>query len=309
MNSNRTPASQQLASAEERAFRRLKESKLFQTYQSAFKMATGVPVYLLPVDAEGRSETPDGNPFCRMINCGKGCSSCGDTHDGLAAKSFERASTTECFAGLKESMVPIRAGSRHIAYLKIGQVFEAAPEASEFAPVAKRLQREGFTETRIEQLQKAWLESEVVGPDRYVGCITLLNAFALQLSEELNRLLVAEENTDPPTVQRAKQYINANLEEKITLDAVAEHVHVSPFYFCKIFKQATGMTLTEYVNRRRIERAKRRLLDPHVRITEVAYDVGYQSLSQFNRSFLKYAGQSPTHYRERANTQRALEAA
>ena len=63
-------------------------------------------------------------------------------------------------------------------------------------------------------------------------------------------------------------------------------------------ERATGMTLTEYVNRRRIEWAKRKLLNPQARVTEVAYDVGYQSLSQFNRSFLKYVGESPSRFRE-----------
>ena len=47
--------------------------------------------------------------------------------------------------------------------------------------------------------------------------------------------------------------IEMNLEEKISLESVASHVGVSPYYFCKVFKQAAGMTLTEYVNRRRIE--------------------------------------------------------
>ena len=59
------------------------------------------------------------------------------------------------------------------------------------------------------------------------------------------------------------------------------------------------MTFTEYVNRKRVEWAKVALLKPHARVTEVAFAVGYQSLSQFNRSFLKYAGESPTQHRKR----------
>ncbi|MEM6280322.1 MAG: helix-turn-helix transcriptional regulator, partial [Verrucomicrobiota bacterium] len=86
--------------------------------------------------------------------------------------------------------------------------------------------------------------------------------------------------------------------DKISLESVAKHVGVSPYYFCKVFKQSAGMTLTEFVNRRRIEWAKRRLLNPQARVTEVAFDVGFQSISQFNRSFLKYVGQSPTRFRD-----------
>jgi AraC-like DNA-binding protein len=65
------------------------------------------------------------------------------------------------------------------------------------------------------------------------------------------------------------------------------------------------MTFTEFVNRQRIERAKRRLLDPAERITEIAYDIGYQSLSQFNRSFLRIVGESPTQFRKRMGVGRA----
>jgi len=52
-----------------------------------------------------------------------------------------------------------------------------------------------------------------------------------------------------------------------------------------------------------VEWAKRKLLNPHSRVTEVAFDVGYQWLSQFNRSFLKYAGESPTKFREQSHTE------
>ena len=71
------------------------------------------------------------------------------------------------------------------------------------------------------------------------------------------------------------------IDERMTPEEVAAAVPVSTYYFCKIFKQSTGMTFTEYVNRQRIEMAKQELLKPDRRITEVAYDVGYQSLSQF----------------------------
>lgn len=128
--------------------------------------------------------------------------------------------------------------------------------------------------------------------------MTLLAAFALQLADILNRLLIEEANAEPEVVVKAKRYVNAHLEDKISLESVAQHVGVSPYYFCKVFKQSAGMTLTEFVNRRRVEWAKRQLLNPQARVTEVAFDVGFQSISQFNRSFLKYVGESPTRFRE-----------
>ena len=143
--------------------------------------------------------------------------------------------------------------------------------------------------------------------DQYHGVITLLAAFAIQLSEQVNRLLIEDANSEPAIVTKAKQYVSANLEDKVCLDDVAKRVGVSSFYFCKIFKRSTGMTLTEYVNRRRIEWAKRKLVNPQARVTEVAYEVGYQSLSQFNRSFLKYVGMSPTRFREQQSSRKIMD--
>lgn len=74
-------------------------------------------------------------------------------------------------------------------------------------------------------------------------------------------------------------------------------MNTSTFYFCKLFKKATGLTFTDYLSRVRIEKAKNLLLNPNLRVSEIAYEVGFQSLTHFNRMFRKLAGQSPTHYR------------
>tara|TARA_R110002096_G_scaffold169222_1_gene340737 strand:+ start:172 stop:1086 length:915 start_codon:yes stop_codon:yes gene_type:complete len=286
--------------AEERAFRKLTESSLFQTYRTAFRLATGLDVELRPAGEEDDPDTSpgqlDANEFCSAMDSGKGCAACVLARKCLFESASHQAKSVKCFAGLRETAIPIRSGNNLIAFLRTGQVFHEAPAKSEFEAIAPTLEKEGIAATK--ELESAFLDSPVMDSKKYLGAITLLAAFSLQLSEEFSRLMIAEENSDPPMVIKAKQYINAHLEDKITLDAVADYCSVSPYYFCKLFKTATGMTLTEYVNRRRIEWAKRKLLNPQLRITEVAYDVGYQSLSQFNRSFLRYAGESPTHFRE-----------
>ena len=70
------------------------------------------------------------------------------------------------------------------------------------------------------------------------------------------------------------------------------------FYICKLFKRHTGMNFTEYVSRLRIDRAKELLANPNLRISEIAYEVGFQSLTHFNRIFRKLEGQAPTAYRD-----------
>ena len=75
-------------------------------------------------------------------------------------------------------------------------------------------------------------------------------------------------------------------------------MNTSTFYFCKLFKRTTGLTFTDYLARVRIEKAKRLLLDQNRRVSEVAYEVGFQSLTHFNRVFKKLADRSPTSYRQ-----------
>ena len=87
------------------------------------------------------------------------------------------------------------------------------------------------------------------------------------------------------------------LNEEITLDQVAKAVHMSTFYFCKTFKKVTGINFTDYVSRVRIEKSKNLLLNPNLRVSEIAFEVGFQSLTHFNRVFRRNLGQSPTDYR------------
>jgi AraC-like DNA-binding protein len=64
-----------------------------------------------------------------------------------------------------------------------------------------------------------------------------------------------------------------------------------------MFRKVTGINFTDYLARLRIERAKNLLLNPNLRISEIAYEVGFQSLTHFNRVFKKIVGQPPTEYR------------
>ena len=136
----------------------------------------------------------------------------------------------------------------------------------------------------------------------YEASLALLKSFAFQLGESAHRLLFANTTQEPEPVRHAKTYILQHLGEPMSLETVAGEVHVSPFHFCKVFKRATGMTFTDFVNHARVEKARRMLLRPSARITEVAYDVGFQSLSHFNRSFRRIVSESPTEYRARLRT-------
>lgn len=285
---------------DERIFRKLEESTFFQTYRQAFNDATGLQLSLTPATAKAEQEPAcHYSSFCRELEGGiGGCQECQRVRTRLRRGAQERPETTTCFAGMRETLVPVRSGGRTFAMLGIGEVFTAEPGEELPAELNDVLARHGIEGERRDSLVEKWRETRVMAKGQYQGMVTIVAAFALQLSDVLNRLLTEEASAEPEVVVKAKRFVNAHLEEKFSLEHVAKHVGVSPYYFCKVFKQSAGMTLTEYVNRRRVEWAKRKLRDPRARVTEVAFDVGFQSISQFNRSFLKYVGESPTRYRE-----------
>jgi AraC-like DNA-binding protein len=130
--------------------------------------------------------------------------------------------------------------------------------------------------------------------------LRLLEIFSRHLSILSNQLAVESSSSEPVAVTRAKEFIARNQDNAICLATVAKAVNTSTFYFCKLFKRATGLTFTDYIARVRIEKAKTLLLAPSRRISEVAYEVGFQSLTHFNRVFKAITGQSPSGYRLKA---------
>jgi AraC-like DNA-binding protein len=114
-----------------------------------------------------------------------------------------------------------------------------------------------------------------------------------------NQLLVRRANLEPPAITKARQFIQEHQADEISLGDVARAANASTFYFCKMFKKATGLNFTEYLARVRVEKAKNLLLNPNVRVSEVAFAAGFQSLSHFNRVFRRVAGLSPSRYREK----------
>jgi AraC-like DNA-binding protein len=78
---------------------------------------------------------------------------------------------------------------------------------------------------------------------------------------------------------------------------VARAVNASATYLSKRFKEATGMTFIDYLGRIRVEKAKNLLRNPNLRVSSIALEVGFQSVSQFNRTFKKVTGRSPKQLR------------
>ena len=102
---------------------------------------------------------------------------------------------------------------------------------------------------------------------------------------------------EPVEIWKARNLIHEHSDEELSLTQVAKAVNISPNHLSEKFKQVTGINFVEYIARTRFEKARGLLHDPNLRVSEIAFATGFQSLSQFNRVFKKLSGKSPTEYR------------
>jgi AraC-like DNA-binding protein len=104
-------------------------------------------------------------------------------------------------------------------------------------------------------------------------------------------------HAEPVEIWKARKFIEQHLAEELSLTKAARVVNISANYLSEKFKQVTGVNFVDYIVRARFENATHLLEDVDVRISEIAFAVGFQSLSQFNRVFKKLSGKSPTEFR------------
>jgi AraC-like DNA-binding protein len=280
---------------------KLTKSRIYKDYESAFRGATGLPLALTPPETWGLPlhGSENENPFCSiMANSQKGCTACLEMQHELARQGTKEPVSIGCFAGLCDTAVPVHLGDKLVGFLRTGQVKTEAPTEADFDAMTKTLIQWGV-DFDAKKLHDAYFASKVISNEQYQSMVRLLRVFADHLSIVSNQVLVREENTENPMITRAKDFIEKNQSDDLSLASVAGAVNASTFYFCKMFKKATGLTFTEYLGRVRVEKAKSFLLNPHLRVSEVAFEVGFQSLSQFNRVFKRITGLSPTEYRDR----------
>lgn len=102
---------------------------------------------------------------------------------------------------------------------------------------------------------------------------------------------------DDAAVLKAQEYIEQHFQEKITVDDLCKQYAIGRRTFERRFKKATGNTVVEYVQRVKIEAAKKDLEKGRKTVNEVMFDVGYMDTKAFRDVFKKYAGLSPARYR------------
>ncbi len=285
----------------------LRRSQIYRDYEKAFRETTGLPLSLRAAetfDLPHRGD-PNENPLCTlMAGANRSCAGCLQLQKRLTDSAGADPVTLRCFAGLSDSAVPVRVGENLVAFLQTGQILLERPSTAGLRRLTRQLLGLG-RETDLKEFEAAYRRSRVVPRKQHESILRLLAIFAQHLATLSNQLAVSEEGSEMPSIARARAYIGDHYADELTLTAVAQAVNMSAFYFCKSFHKSTGLTFTDYVARVRVEKVKELLVNPNKRVSEAAYEAGFQSLSQFNRVFRRVAGEPPSAYRDKLHRRKS----
>lgn len=108
---------------------------------------------------------------------------------------------------------------------------------------------------------------------------------------------VLKEN-DHELIEHALEYINKNYHKKLTLQMVANRLHISRNYLCHLFKIQTGYKFCEYINLQRVNKAKKLIEEDKKTFEFISFDCGFSSQSHFSTTFKKYVGLTPNEYKK-----------
>jgi two-component system response regulator YesN len=145
------------------------------------------------------------------------------------------------------------------------------------------------------------LTNRLVIIDRFSSCRSVADVRGRFLPT-LNSILapvLSRSDAGHPLAERARTFIDENYHRRVSLSEVAERLAVSSSYLSRVFRRETGMTLTTYVQRARIDRSMILLAQGAKSLSEIAYQVGYQNYRDFYRNFVKQENAPPREVRAR----------
>jgi len=121
-----------------------------------------------------------------------------------------------------------------------------------------------------------------------------LRELACEMFKERKRL---QDDESQRMIQKVKAYVEANRGNDVSLSAAASYVYLSPSYFSRLFKQASGMKFSDYISMEKIAYAKHQLTHTHKKIHEIAEALGFESAAYFTYFFRKFTDSTPSEYR------------
>ena len=281
----------------------------FARFSVILTKLTGVPMSLQSPD--GTAHITCGpeikNPLCRIIRAtGPGMRRCNlcDTRHSVIAGTRGKPLLYKCHAGFFDMIIPVFVRDSHVADIISGQILAEPPTEENFARLKKRLAWLTSDDTR---LRKAYFNAPYMPRHKIKQMTALLEIFAVQLCESLRRIRELEMRLDRAEIRKAKEFIAVHFSDpELGLKAIAARAGLSPAHFSHVFKRSTGESLTQHLQGIRVHEAKRLLERTGKSVSEICFDCGFNSLSNFIRVFRHKQQMTPGDYRAAAQPARAV---
>jgi AraC-like DNA-binding protein len=239
-------------------------------------------------------------PFCTLINaCPEGharCVAC--DREAMKQARSGKPFSYRCHAGLCEAILPICQGNTPLAFLFYGQYLDDSGVQEQWERTRATL---SWYPGDMEQLYQAFCELREYSRREVEAFSEILWALASYI--QLKGIVLSPERTD---LQRLEEYIEQHFTEKLSLDQVAEALHMGRTKLCALAKELSGGdTLSKMITQRRIREAKELLRQSDMPVSAVAEAVGISDYNYFTKVFRGSTGKTPTDYRRSARRSRA----
>jgi AraC-like DNA-binding protein/ligand-binding sensor protein len=281
-------------------YQKLRKLPELLEFQRDFELLSGMKLAFVDELGLGDDLLQDQKPLCAAMNASEaGLAMCARCRHALLADASEHPSSTLCDAGLSEVAIPLNISGIKAGFFMFGGTVPISSSQQTIQRARHLLKKNGIEINGRDM--ETWLSQTPVVPAEALGAYKrVVQLAAKQIALKVTDQLVNPEVAMPPSVIKACGYIRAHaLVDDINLAMVARHCSISEGHLSRLFHHATGLTFREYLTQVRIERAKSLLARPGKCVSEIAYESGFQSLSQFHRVFRKAYGASPGKMRSR----------
>jgi len=237
------------------------------------------------------------------------------TADSSLPSKFRFYEDLSAIIDLKEDYPNKQLEQQFIDYIRVGRWPEVQSMMMDYIG---RYEKLGFDLVQASQrvLESLWVIYRVLSE---MGIESEKSYFSFQMHDyrqlraettiALERLLRSVEHyhnqVEPDVVHRIKQYIIEHSASDISLERIAEVVHLSPYYISKMFKEEVGVNYIDFLTNCRMEKAKQLLANHALSLKEITYEIGYNDPNYFSKVFKKMVGAAPSDYRKQLFNSRA----
>ncbi len=255
-----------------------------------FFNATGVDLDILDENLTLLKQNPtNSNPYCNLIQTSKkGKKDCRFSDDMIIKKCKETGEPQMhmCHAGLIDVAIPIKHEDIIIGYIVLGQI----KNHKDFSSIVHKVVGSPIS---LKKLEKCYNELKFFDVDRIRSVVTIAMILAKHIL--LDNIITLKSNKN---IERVVSYINDNLETNLTVSKIAEAVNLSKSTLYSILNNHFNCTVNEYINRKRVEKSMKLLMDTDLTVDEIAQKSGFSSMSYYSKTFKKIHGVSPLKFRK-----------